>query len=97
MMKAIAHADGHVFISGPSGEQLRADTKQCCHCGRHWIVLKGSGILRGYCQGCDHSTCGAAECDPCIPQEARLENIEAGKPELTERAAKILVPALPAG
>jgi hypothetical protein len=55
-----------------------ADTLMCCHCGKIWIVMKGSGIRRGFCTKCMGVTCGRPECDTCMPQEKRLDLIEKG-------------------
>lgn len=53
-----------------------ADTKQCCHCGQHYISVKGSGVIRGFCRCCMAVTCGAAACDVCVPMEKQLELME---------------------
>lgn len=55
-----------------------AHTMQCCHCGNHFVSIKGSGKRRGFCHGCMKVTCGAGECDPCIPFEKKLELMERG-------------------
>ena len=26
-----------------------AETRQCCHCGQHYVSVKGSGKRRGFC------------------------------------------------
>lgn len=59
------------------GKQV-ASTKQCCHCGGHFIMKKGSGKLRGYCMKCHEITCGKIECCKCIPFEKKLELVEFG-------------------
>lgn len=56
-----------------------ADTKQCCHCGGHFVMVKGSGKLRGYCTKCHEITCGKIECCKCVPFEKKLDLAEAGK------------------
>ncbi len=53
-----------------------AHTMQCCHCGKHFISVKGSGIRRGFCLRCHKITCGDPGCDACIPAEMKLEIIE---------------------
>jgi len=53
-----------------------ASTHQCCHCGGHFVSVKGSGKTRGFCLRCSKVTCGAPECDPCIPFEKKLESLE---------------------
>lgn len=57
------------------GRQI-ASTLQCCHCGRHFVSRKGSGVVRGFCLSCGHVTCGASKCDICIPFEKQLGIIE---------------------
>ncbi len=67
--------------SDPSGTilmdgQAVADTKQCCHCGKHYISIKGSGKRRGFCTKCMNVTCGDPACDPCRPMLLQLEQYE---------------------
>lgn len=69
------------FESKPSGIILIdnievAHTKQCCHCQEHFISVKGSGKLRGYCTNCMSITCGKTVCNPCIPFEKKLDIME---------------------
>lgn len=64
------------------GEEV-ANTLQCAHCGMHWIVVKGSGRIRGYCQYCHKATCGEEKCHVCIPYEATLEFEEGKKNHFT--------------
>lgn len=87
-------ASGYFEVTGIAGELRRGDTLSCCHCGTMWVVAPGSGITRGYCVPCMKYTCGNPACDPCVPYERRLENIEAGRPELTPTPALIAVPNL---
>ena len=56
-----------------------ASTKQCPHCGGHFIMQKGSGKIRGYCTKCGGITCGKLECCACVPFEKKLDLAEAGK------------------
>lgn len=56
-----------------------AETSQCCHCGGHFVIEPGSGKVRGYCARCGDVTCGLQRCDGCVPNEAWLENVEAGR------------------
>jgi hypothetical protein len=56
-----------------------ATTKQCCHCGNHFISKKGSGKMRGWCTKCSAITCGKIKCCVCVPFEKKLELAEAGK------------------
>jgi len=66
---------GHLLVDGATV----ADTVQCCHCGRQWIFVKGSGRRRGWCMNCNAIHCGDAACDLCVPFERKLELYEAGK------------------
>jgi hypothetical protein len=72
------------FVKKPSGYiivdgQEVAHTLQCFHCGTHWIPMKGSGRMRGFCHRCNGVLCGA---DPCmryhIPKEAQLDLADGG-------------------
>lgn len=56
-----------------------ADTKQCCHCGMHFIMVRGSGKRRGYCMNCGDITCGSQACSPCMHFMKKLELYEAGQ------------------
>lgn len=49
-----------------------ADTIQCVHCGMHWIPVKGSKKVRGYCSKCKGSHCGGIKCWECNPFKERL-------------------------
>lgn len=53
-----------------------AHTLRCCHCGGHFVSVRGSGKKRGWCTVCRSITCGKAGCDVCVPFEARLEVLE---------------------
>lgn len=66
---------GTIIIDG----QEVANTLQCCHCGKHWISRRGSGITRGFCLKCEHVTCGATACNDCIPYLKKLDLAEKGK------------------
>ena len=56
-----------------------ADTVQCGHCGQHWVPVKGSGTIRGFCCRCMKRTCGP-KCPlhhfGCVPFELYLEILE---------------------
>tara|TARA_Y100000310_G_scaffold98201_1_gene95921 strand:- start:16490 stop:16765 length:276 start_codon:yes stop_codon:yes gene_type:complete len=65
--------DGHVLVDG---EQV-ADTARCVHCGKHFVMVRGSGRRRGFCLKCSGMTCGAATCLACVPAERRIERREA--------------------
>ncbi len=55
-----------------------AHTLQCCHCGGHFVSIKGSGKTRGFCLNCMGVTCGKLECNSCIPFGKKLEIMEKG-------------------
>ena len=65
-----------VIIAG--GDEI-AHTLQCAHCQRHFISMRGSGKLRGFCTKCMAVTCGNANCNECVPFEKKLEAFEKGK------------------
>lgn len=90
-------ASGMFFATGLGGELVEGATLSCCHCQHTWILKKGSGKVRGFCTNCMGYTCGNPKCFECVPSEQRIENIEAGRPELAPRPVKILVPEMPSG
>lgn len=70
---------GHILMDG----NVIADTKQCGHCHKHVLSVRGSGITRGYCMKCNSWLCGAPECvSYCYPFEKRMEDFEKGKTEV---------------
>lgn len=88
---------GHFDAMGLAGELSHGETLSCCHCFYTWILVKGSGKVRGFCTGCMRYHCGGADCWECVPYERRIENIEAGRPELTPCPVLVTVPELPSG
>jgi hypothetical protein len=63
--------------TSPDAAPEEYDTLQCVHqCGGHWQVRPGSGIIRGFCLNCDGPTCGQPACDPCVPLEKALLEME---------------------
>jgi hypothetical protein len=64
------HGQIMVVSDGPLFE---ADTLQCCHCGGHFVVNKGSGKRRGYCMKCNDVTCGGANCWQCRPYQKLVD------------------------
>jgi hypothetical protein len=76
----VLRPSGTIIITDPDLGVIMADTLQCCHCGAHWTVVKGSGRERGFCLKCMGPTCGP-NCLECVPQEQWLENSEKGRPE----------------
>jgi hypothetical protein len=57
-----------------NGEEV-ACTLQCCHCGGHWIPVRGSKTVRGFCFRCNGPICGPC-CVECVPAERQLEILE---------------------
>ena len=86
-------ASGTAFVTGPWGERFEGATLSCCHCQFTWVLQKGSGKVRGFCTSCMRPHCGGPNCWECVPIEQRLENIEAGRPELTPAPVKVFVPS----
>lgn len=86
---------GHCTEIGPWGEIKTHDFICCCHCKKLWEVVRGSGRSRGWCYKCSAPTCSLLCAVTCLPYEAQLENIEAGRPQFTERPTMILVPESP--
>jgi hypothetical protein len=74
----MAKESGYLITQDDSGETV-VGTHQCCHCGGHWAPRPGSGIRRGFCLRCNKLTCGKPGCDPCVPVEQLLDNIEKGR------------------
>ena len=62
-----------------SDKSTTQDTVRCCHCGKQWVWMKGSGRRRGFCLRCNGVTCGGTQCDGCVPLEQQLDNIESGR------------------
>ena len=71
---------GYIALNGA----VVAQTLQCCHCQKHWVVRPNSGTIRGFCRMCMQVTCGKVECDPCIPFEKKLDMIEAAERQRRE-------------
>ncbi len=71
---SIKTPDGYMvttYFDGNTAEEY--DTRQCAHCGMHWRIVRGSGRIRGFCGRCCKDTCGAQECDQCVPYQMRVE------------------------
>ena len=69
---------GYLYTVESDGRMEEHDTFQCCHCNAHFMIVKGSGKIRGFCMKCMQVTCGKLECDICVPFEKKLEAIERG-------------------
>ncbi len=68
-------ADGNIIVDGNEV----GETRQCPHCNAHFLSIRGSGSIRGYCMLCGKVTCGKPKCDSCVPFEKKLEEYEKGK------------------
>jgi hypothetical protein len=68
----VRNPHGLVYLDG----QEVGETLQCCHCGRHFVVRRGSGRIRGWCAIEGKPTCGRPECVPCVPLEKRMLQME---------------------
>ncbi len=66
---AVHKPSGHVIVDG---NQI-ADTVQCVHCGAHWVPIRGSGRVYGFCMNCNGKTCGRKSCHACVTSEKKLE------------------------
>jgi hypothetical protein len=51
------------------------NTAQCKHCGDHFLMIRGSGAIRGWCTRCNGFVCGP-KCATCIPFEVQLDIME---------------------
>lgn len=67
---------GYATWSHPDQPLIERDTLQCKHCQVTWVVQPGSGNQRGWCTLCAGPTCGAAQCQSCVPFEKKLEALE---------------------
>ena len=72
---SVRKPSGHILMDG----QEIAQTIQCCHCGGHFVSIKGSGKVRGFCMCCHKITCGDPKCNPCVPFEKKLDDYEIGQ------------------
>jgi hypothetical protein len=73
---SVLRPHGTLITFDCDGPEQEHDTVQCCHCGRHWIFVAGSGKKRGFCVQCNGITCGNPVCDRCVPIEQQIENME---------------------
>jgi hypothetical protein len=80
----VAQPKGYfIFTPADGGKPIEGETMKCCHCQETFVVVKGSGRLRGFCTKCMRVTCGKSECLRCSPWEKQIERIERGlSPEL---------------
>jgi hypothetical protein len=74
---AVRKPHGNFSIVDPAlPSVLEGDTLRCCHCGAHWVPIKGSGRKRGFCMKCMDVTCGSFQCMECLPHDKMLDLIE---------------------
>lgn len=67
-------AAGIVICTDLDGVETQFDTRQCVHCGGHWIVVKGSGRPHIWCHKCAGWTCSNPKClSECIPLEKKQD------------------------
>ena len=89
------------FVQKPSGYivvdgQEVAHTLQCRHCGTHWIPMKGSGRVRGFCTKCNGVLCGADHCMRYhVPQEAMLDFQDGGGTDNKAAVQKKIIEKFP--
>ena len=69
--QAVSRPAGGIVVDGVQV----ADTVQCRHCGKHFVMRHGSGTVRGYCQRCGGLVCGP-RCAACVPFEQALDLAE---------------------
>ena len=67
-----------------------AITRQCVHCGDHFVSVRGSGATRGWCTRCNGIVCGP-KCAACVPFEQQLLAME-GKLDLDALPITVAVP-----
>ncbi len=84
---------GAVIVSRGRERDYEHQTEmvRCCHCGRFWQWVHGSGKLRGKCGLCNGLTCGPL-CpvgEACVPHEEFLANLEAGRPPWWQRPVSV--------
>jgi len=78
-----------IVTNDPETGESQADTLCCAHCGRHWIVQRGSGRARGFCTNCMGPTCGNRECETaCEHREKRLDRLERERRAAIEEQAR---------
>lgn len=71
--QAVRRPSGAILVDGAHV----ADTVQCVHCGGHFVMQKGSGVIRGWCHACGGIFCGPG-CVPCLPRERALDLRDGG-------------------
>lgn len=66
---------GHILINNVEV----AVTLACVHCGHHFVSIRGSGKIRGFCLKCYGITCGNPACNECVPFERKIDLYEQSK------------------
>lgn len=69
--RSVSRPAGAIIVDG----QQVADTLQCVHCQAHWVPVRGSGRVRGWCSNCQGPVCGP-RCAACTPFERRMDEAE---------------------
>jgi hypothetical protein len=78
--EAVLRPGGALILTcAETGKQIHADTITCCHCCMPFVPRKGSGVIRGFCTGCNARTCGMPGCDAHYPFEKKMDDFEKGK------------------
>ncbi len=72
-------ASGYIIMDDGNGPVETAATVQCCHGGEHFISIKGSGHIRGFCTRCMGVTCGVPAHNICSDWRKRVDDFEKGK------------------
>jgi hypothetical protein len=73
--KAKSVENPHGYIVDESGNSV-ADTKQCAHCGKHFVIFSDSDS--GWCFKCNEIICSDPRCSQCMPFEKALDACERG-------------------
>jgi len=86
-----------ILISMPidNDRVQQQDTVSCCHCGRVWLWVKGSGRVRGWCMRCNGVTCGNQACDECVPMLQMIQNLENGMSYEEARRHRNIIVSVP--
>ena len=93
MPKIASHAR---ILDAVGGVVQEIDFVMCCHCGAHHAYrstldahLRGEQRL-GFCQRCNAPRC--LTCAECVPLDAQLANVEAGRHHAAPRPVSIVLP-----
>jgi len=75
LLRTSRKSKGFEIITGESSVE-EYETICCVHCRHHWRLIPGSGKNRGWCNHCFGPTCGAKQCDTCVPYMKMIEQCE---------------------